>query len=99
MRMSDTEAVMWAVEKDPAPLYTFYNLPLLAHAPGEKRLRRTLARALHAIPRLRERVVSPPLRIAPPEFAPDPSLDLEYHVRRIAVPVPGDMRAVLDVCG
>ena len=49
-------------------------------------------------PRLRQRVVSPPLRIAPPEFTEDPGLDLEYHVRRIAVPSPGDMRAVLDVC-
>jgi diacylglycerol O-acyltransferase len=46
---------------------------------------------------LRQRVVSPPLRLVPPEFADDPGLDLEYHLRRIAVPAPGDMRAVLDV--
>jgi len=95
--MSDAEAVMWAVEKDPALRSDFCNLTLLDHAPDEKRLRQTLARALAAIPRLRERVVSAPLRIAPPEFTEDPSLDLEYHVRRIAVPAPGDIRDVLDV--
>ena len=98
MRMSDAEAVMWAVEKDPALRSDFCNLTILDHAPDEKRLRHTLDRALAAIPRLRQRVVSPPLRIAPPEFADDPSLDLDYHVRRIAVPAPHDMRALLDVC-
>ena len=98
MRMSDAEAVMWAVEKDPALRSDFCNLTILDRAPEETRLQQTLARALDAMPRLRQRVVSPPLRIAPPEFTEDPGLDLEYHVRRIAVPSPGDMRAVLDVC-
>ncbi len=96
--MSDTEAVMWAVEKDPALRSDFCNLTILDCTPDEKRLRHTLDRALAAIPRLRQRVVSPPLRIAPPEFADDPGLDLDYHVRRIAVPAPHDMRALLDVC-
>jgi diacylglycerol O-acyltransferase / wax synthase len=98
MRMSDAEAVMWAVEKDPALRSDFCNLTILEHTPDEKRLRNSLERALVAIPRLRQRVVSAPLRLVPPEFAEDPSLDLEYHVRRIAVPPPGDARAVLDVC-
>jgi diacylglycerol O-acyltransferase len=96
--MSDTEAVMWAVEKDPALRSDFCNLTILDRVPDEKRLRATVDRALAVIPRLRQRVVSPPLRLVPPEFADDPGLDLEYHIRRIAVPAPGEMRAVLDVC-
>jgi WS/DGAT/MGAT family acyltransferase len=35
--------------------------------------------------------------LAPPEFSDDPEIDLDYHVRRIAVPGRGDMRALLDV--
>ena len=54
VRMSDTEAVMWAVEKDPALRSDFCNLTILDHAPDEKRLRVTLDRALVAIPRLRQ---------------------------------------------
>ena len=58
--MSDTEAVMWAVEKDPALRSDFCNLTILDHAPDEKRLRATVDRALVAIPRLAQRVVAAP---------------------------------------
>ena len=44
-------------------------------------------------------MVGAPLRIVPPEFADDPTLDLEAHVRVVAVPTPGDDRALLDLCG
>ncbi|MDZ4827289.1 MAG: wax ester/triacylglycerol synthase family O-acyltransferase [Actinomycetota bacterium] len=98
MRMSDTEAIMWAVEKDPALRSDFCNLTILEERPADKRLDQTLTRALAAIPRLQQRVVSAPLRIVPPEFADDPTLDLAYHVRRMSLPWPGDMRALLDAC-
>ena len=58
-----------------------------------------MQRALDAIPRLGQRVVGAPLRIVPPEFADDPTLDLDAHVRVVAVPSPGDDRALLDLCG
>ena len=96
--MTDSEAIMWAVEKDPALRSDFCNLTMLERVPDEKRMRATVLRALDAIPRLRERVVSAPLRMVPPAFALDPALDLDYHVRRVAVPAPGDMRSLLDVC-
>ena len=80
---------MWAVEKDPSLRSDFCNLTILEHAPNEKRLRATLDHALRAIPRLRQRVVSAPFRLVPPEFATDPGLDVDYHVRRIGAPAPG----------
>ena len=55
--------------------------------------------ALDAIPRLGQRVIGAPLRIVPPEFADDPTFDLDAHVRVVAVPAPGDDRALLDLCG
>ena len=95
--MSASEAVMWAVEKDPALRSDFANITVLDQAPSERRLHATIRRALAAIPRLGERVVSPPLRIAPPEWRPDPTFDLEYHLRHVAVPEPGTMRELLDL--
>jgi WS/DGAT/MGAT family acyltransferase len=98
MRMSDTEAIMWAVEKDPALRSDFCNLTILDHLPDERRLQQTMDRALKSIPRLRQRVIAAPLRIVPPEYADDPMLDVNAHVRRVGVPQPADERALLDVC-
>ncbi len=90
---------MWAVEKDPALRSDFCNLTFLDRRPTDARLRDTVQRALEAIPRLSQRVVGAPLRLVPPGFADDPALDLDAHVRVVAVPEPGDDRAVLDLCG
>ena len=88
--MSDTEAIMWAVEKDPALRSDFCNLTILEHVARRRPPpRTTLARALAAIPRLGQRVVGAPLRIVPPAFADDPTLDLDAHVRRVALPGAG----------
>ncbi|HEX6313152.1 MAG TPA: wax ester/triacylglycerol synthase family O-acyltransferase [Acidimicrobiia bacterium] len=96
-RMNDAEAIMWAVEKDPALRSDFTNVTVLDGRPDEARLRAKIDAALDEIPRLRQRVVSPPLRIAPPEWRDDPTLDLGYHLRKVALPEPGGMRELLDV--
>jgi len=97
-RMSDSEAIMWAVEKDPALRSDFCNLTLLDSAPDPERLWIKIADAITGIPRLGQRVVSAPLRIVPPEWVDDPDLDIHYHVRRLAAPDPGGLRELLDLC-
>ena len=49
--MSNAEAIMWAVEKDPALRSDFCNLTILDHRPSDDRIRATIARALDAHPR------------------------------------------------
>jgi WS/DGAT/MGAT family acyltransferase len=95
--MSDSEAVMWAVEKDPALRSDFCNLTVLEHTPPRRRLQEKVATALEAIPRLGQRVVSAPLRMVPPEWVDDPDFDLDYHVRTVALPPPGGARELLDL--
>ncbi|HUF83137.1 MAG TPA: wax ester/triacylglycerol synthase family O-acyltransferase [Acidimicrobiia bacterium] len=97
MRMSDAEAIMWAVEKDPALRSDFTNITVLDGRPDEGRIRAKLDAALADIPRLAQRVVAPPLRLAPPEWRDDPTLDLDYHLRKVAAPAPGGTRELLDV--
>jgi WS/DGAT/MGAT family acyltransferase len=96
-RMSPSEAIMWAAEKDPSLRSDFANLTILDRVPDIDRLRSKVETALVELPRLAERVVSPPLRIAPPEWRTDPTIDLDYHLRRVALPEPGTMRDLLDV--
>ena len=99
MRMSNTEAIMWAVEKDPSLRSDFCNLTILEHSPADDRVQHTLARAVKAIPRLGQRVITAPLRIVPPEFADDPNLDLAAHVQRVDLGGRGTDREMLDLCG
>ena len=95
-RMSDSEALMWRLEKDPALRSDFLNLTFLDREPDFDRFRRRMEDATVVIPRLRERVVASPGNLAPPEWSPDPSFDIDYHVRKVAVPSPGTDRQLLD---
>lgn len=95
--MSDAEALMWTLEKDPVLRSAFLQITLLDRPPDLDRLRRRMARATNAIPRLRERVVSPPARLGPPRWATDPAFDLTYHVRHLGLPPPGTLRQLLDL--
>ena len=95
-RMTDAEALMWTLEQDPALRSTFLNVTFLDSPPDVPRFRARLARAAADIPRLRQRVVAAPGRLAPPAWQDDPSFDLEYHVRHIALPLPGTDRQLLD---
>ena len=99
MRMSDAEAIMWTVEKDPALRVDFTNVTIVEQAPDARRLRAKVEQAVDEIPRLSHRVVSPPLRIAPPEWRPDHDFDLDYHLRTVALPAPGGLRQLLDLAG
>ena len=96
-RMSDAEALMWNLEKDPALASSFANVTILDQSPDVDRLRRTMERAVRLIPRLRQRVVPALGRLAPPEWQDDPEFDLDYHIRHIALPAPGDERTLFDL--
>jgi diacylglycerol O-acyltransferase len=96
-RMTEAEALMWTVEKDPALRSSFQQITLLDRTPDFDRFRSRMARAVKVLPRLRQRVVPPPARFAPPEWADDPSFDLDFHVRRLGVPAPGSERQLLDL--
>ena len=44
---------------------------------------------------MRQRVVEVPLNLAPPEWVDDPQFDLDYHLRSLAVPSPGNLDELL----
>ena len=88
---------MWAVESDPFLRTDFTNITLLESAPDPVRLRAALEQAIQVFPPLRQRVARPPLGLAPPQWADDPDFDLRYHMRRLSVPPPGELRQLLDL--
>lgn len=96
-RMSDAEALMWNVEKDPWLNPSGGSLILLDRPLDRDHFKRQLAAAVAAVPRLRERVTPGLGRLSPPVWRADPEFDLDYHIRALALPAPGSERQLLDL--
>lgn len=96
-RMSDAEALMWRLEKDPSLSSTFGTVSILDRAPDFDRLRARLDEAVHHVARLRWRVQPGAEGLGTPVWADDPDFDIDSHVRRIALPKPGSLRQLLDL--
>jgi len=95
--MSASDAVLWDIEKDPVLRSTITAIAILDRAPDWDRLVERIDYASRVIPRLRQRVIVPPMRIGPPRWVVDPGFDLTYHLRRTSVRPPGTLRDVLDL--
>jgi WS/DGAT/MGAT family acyltransferase len=96
-RMSDSDALMWTIEKDAMLRSTITAVAILDRTPDRDRLRQVFDRGSRLVPRLRQRVRANPLSIAPPRWEVDPHFDLDYHIRVVRAPEPGDLRSVLDL--
>ncbi len=73
-----------------------------ADAPGGydfERVRDHIASRVHLIPPFSRRLVPVPLRLHHPLWVDDPDFDIEYHVRRAALPTPGDDKQLAEFTG
>ncbi len=96
-RMSDQDALMWSIEKDPLLRSTITTVSLLESMPDRDRFHEQMERASREVPRLRQRVATAPFGVAPPEYVYDEHFDLDYHVRWMKAPGDGSLRAILDM--
>src|SRR3954470_105220 len=60
------------------------------------RLTRVIESRLHLIPPFRRRLVTVPFGVDQPYWIEDPDFDIEFHVRELALPAPGDDRQLAD---
>lgn len=95
--MSDAEALMWNLEKDPHLSASIANITILDRTPDRARLLERLRQAVMMVPRLHQKVVPALGRLAPPEWREDPDFDLDHHVRWLALPGAGTERDLLDL--
>ncbi len=96
-RMSDHEALMWNIEKDPWLNPNGAAVAILQGSVDPDHFRRTMRSAVARMPRLYERVVPGIGRLASPAWVPDPEFDVNYHVRRLRLPEPGTERQLFDL--
>ena len=96
-RMSDSDALMWTIEKDPLLRSTITAVSMLDGAIDAPRFTEKVDRATRLIPRLRQRVVGNPFSLAPPRWEVDPNFDLHYHLRTLHLGGEGSERQLLDL--
>jgi len=59
-------------------------------------VREVIASRLPLAPRFRQKVVFPPFGLARPVWVDDTGFDLDFHLRRAAIPTPGGRRELID---
>lgn len=95
--LSPLDYLMHRGEAHPATRSAFLGVELLDQPADWARLREAMDRASRVVIRMRQKVVVPPLPVTPPRWVVDPDFDLDYHLRRIALPAPGTLRQLLDL--
>lgn len=61
-----------------------------------QRVKRTVEQRLHLLPPFRRRLIEVPFGLHHPIWVDDPDFDLDYHIRRAALPSPGGMRELAE---
>jgi WS/DGAT/MGAT family acyltransferase len=85
-QMAPADAFFWHAEQASPELRPLVaGLFMLDRCPDHPRLRRALRRLIALAPRLRQRVVDPPLGIGLPSWVSDASFDLDYHLRIVSL--------------
>jgi len=59
-------------------------------------LRELVAHRIHLVPRFRQRILNVPFNAARPVWADDPNFDIDFHIRRAALPEPGGRKELAD---
>src|SRR3954470_7033767 len=95
--LSPLDYLLHRGEAYPATRSAFLNLEILDGLADWGRLREALDRASRVVIRMRQKGVVPPLPTTPPRWVTDPTFDLDYHLRRVALPAPGTERQLLDL--
>lgn len=96
-RMSDTDALLWNVEKDPSLRSTVTAVLVLDRVLPRDVLVRRFERVSRVVPRLRQRVRANPMSVAPPRWEVDPHFDLHFHLWWVKAPGKGTMRDVMSI--
>jgi WS/DGAT/MGAT family acyltransferase len=98
--LSAWETVMWRTEGNHHTRSAGVVVEILDTEPDWNRLVAAHDRLIQRIPRLRERVVEPPLPVVAPAWSPDPNFDLSYHLQHVRLPEGGrldDLYAIASV--
>jgi WS/DGAT/MGAT family acyltransferase len=94
--MNALETLFWRAENHPGMRSNMLGVLVLDRCPEWEWLVTRHEWASRVVPRLRQRVVEPPLRLGRPFWTIDRGFDVRDHLRRVRLPSPGTDRQLLD---
>ena len=97
-RLSIFDAAFLYCEKSYEPLHLGFCLVYDGHISRDFMLEWLRSR-LDYLPRYRQKIVFPPLKLAPPTWEDDPHFALDSHVEEVSLPAPGDEHVLSEVGG
>ncbi|MEJ2533425.1 MAG: wax ester/triacylglycerol synthase family O-acyltransferase [Halioglobus sp.] len=101
IRMGGADAFMLSMETPSAYMHTFKVAIIDPSTDPEgwdfARYRKDILDRLHLIPYFRWKYAPAPLGLNHPMWVDDPAFNIDYHVRRVACPAPGDHRALCEL--
>src|SRR4051794_18430604 len=96
-RVTALDASFLYLEERDTPMHVGGVLLLEAPPDGVTAIESLVAARLPLVPRYRQRVLEVPGHLAHPVWADDPDFDVDYHVRRSALPRPGTEEQLLEL--
>jgi WS/DGAT/MGAT family acyltransferase len=96
-RLTTLDASFLYLEKPDSPMHVAGVLVLEPPRDGVEAIASLVQARLPLVPRYRQRVLEVPGHLANPVWADDPDFDVDYHVRRSAVPRPGTEEQLLEL--
>jgi diacylglycerol O-acyltransferase len=98
-RLSILDAEFLHLEDESSPMHIACLCVFEGAPPTREETHRLLSAKLTLLPRYRKRIRVPPAELGRPVWVDDPHFDLDYHVRRTALPAPGDEEALCTLMG
>ncbi|NYJ04584.1 WS/DGAT/MGAT family O-acyltransferase [Petropleomorpha daqingensis] len=96
-RLTALDASFLYLEERDTPMHVGGVLLLEAPREGVSAIESLVTARLALVPRYRQRVLEVPGHLANPVWADDPDFDVDYHVRRSALPRPGTEAQLLEL--
>jgi len=96
-RLSDADALLWTINRDPVLRNTITVVALLDRSPDFEVLVKRVDLLTREVPRLRSKVVPQGMGWGRLVWREDAHFELELHLRRLVAPAPGTLRTALDM--
>src|SRR5207302_11193590 len=84
--LSPLDYLLYRGEAQPGTRSAFLDVEILDRPADWGRLREAMDRASRVVVRMRQKVVVPSVPVTAPRWVVDPDFDLDYHLRRVALP-------------